>query len=68
MAAGICDFKFVILVELFRGLDADDGVLAFVEFEAAGIGIEDEFCVDQVAVIFEQPFNAVECSRLLRQR
>ena len=37
-------------------------MLAVIEFEVAGIGVEAEFGVDQVAMVLDQPVHAVRIS------
>ena len=59
VATRIGNFQIEILVELFAGLNAEQQALALVEFEIAGVGIDDVFGVDEIAVIFDQPVDAV---------
>src|ERR1700722_1486452 len=64
VAAGIDDLEIEILIELFAGLDADQLALAVFEFEITGVGIDDVFGVNEIAMIFDQPGHAVGLAAL----
>ena len=64
MAAGVGDGELVVGVELLAGVDGEDGGFAVVQLHAAAVGVEDEFGVDQVAVVLDQPVDAVRLAAL----
>ena len=59
VAARIFRFELEIRVELFAGVHGDDGGLAVARVDAAAVGIEREFRIDQIAMVLEQPVDAV---------
>ncbi len=60
MAAGIDGGDLEVRVDLFGGFDVGDDGLAVFEFDAAGVGVDDEGRIDEVAMIFYEPVGAVE--------
>ena len=60
VAAAIGGRDLVVGIDLFRGFDVGDDGASVIEFNAAGIGIDDERRIDQVAMIVDQPRCAVE--------
>ena len=65
VTAGIGDGELVIRVELLARVDGEDGRFALVQLHAAAIGIEDVFGLDEIAMILNQPVDAVGLAALL---
>ncbi len=59
VAAGIGYLQLKIGVELFGGVHRDDHGLAVAGVDAAAIGIENVLGVDQIAMILQQPIDAI---------
>ena len=57
--AGIFHLKLIIGIELFRGVDRHHHRLAIARVDATAIGIQNECRVDEVAMIAQQPVDAV---------
>ena len=64
VAAAIGGGKAEVGVDFFGGLDVGFHGLAVIEIDAAGVGVDDECGVDEVAVIFDEPVRAVEVAAL----
>ena len=59
MAAGIGDGELVVGVELFAGIDGEDGRLAVMQLHAAAVGVEDIFGVDEIAMVLDEPIDTI---------
>ena len=57
--AGVLHLELIVGVEFFARVHRNHGRLAVARVNAAAIGVEDEFGVDQIAMIPQQPFDAV---------
>src|SRR5579862_3950861 len=64
VAAGIFHLELVIGVDLFASVDGHHHGLAVLRVDAAAVGIEDVFGVDQIAMIAEQPVDAIGIAAL----
>ena len=59
MSAGVGDFEFETQVDLFGGLHRHVDGLAVLDVAAAGIGVDAELGVDEIAMLLDQPIDAV---------
>ena len=59
MAAGIFDLEVEVLIDLFARLDFIHQILAVLQLTRAAF-VDGQFGVDELAMVFEQPFDAVE--------
>ena len=65
VAAGIGGGELVVGVELLAGVDGKDGGLALVELHAAAVGVEHIFGIDEVAMVLDQPVDAIRFAAFL---
>ncbi len=63
MATGVFHFELIIGVELFGRVDGHHHGLSAARVDPAAIGIERKFGIDQIAMIAQQPFDAVGAAR-----
>src|SRR3984957_95592 len=65
VAAVVGDFEGVIGVEFFAGFNSQQQFLAVFALKISGVGIQDVFGVDQIAMVAQQPVDAVVVSAFL---
>ena len=59
VAARVFHFQLIIGVKFFRGIDGHHCGLALARVDAATIRVEHEFGVDQIAMVAQEPVDAV---------
>src|ERR1017187_10316465 len=65
MAAVVGDFQFEAEEDLFGGLHGHEDGLAVLDVAAAGIGVDAELGVDEVAMLSDEPIGAVRAAAFL---